>query len=364
MRAGATALLGLLLVIAGGLFDGEQLYVVGGALVALAGGAWVRVALAARGARVSRALPHRRVVEDEPLEAVIELRAGPLPFPSGELHDPLLPEPASLRGGQQRARVRVRARFGRRGLRELEPPSFELSDALGLSTRVVTARGTDEVLVLPRVDPVRLPGALGGGSGRLGDLLAIGAGIEVDGLRPYREGASAARIHWPTFARGAGLMERRLVADADARPLVVLDAWRPGSEEDLDAAVRATTSIAHELAHAGGCAVLLPGERRPTVLEGLAGWPAVHARLALVPAAGGPRAASFGARKGPVFWCSGRRSATLPPGLADAALGVAVLLVPGALPRRRAILEVGGCRGYAIGGARGQAVRAPAVGRA
>ena len=47
---------------------------------------------------------------------------------------------------------------------------------------------------------------------------------EVDGLRPYRQGTPASRIHWPALARGAGLLERRLRADTDSRPLVVVDA--------------------------------------------------------------------------------------------------------------------------------------------
>ena len=58
------------------------------------------------------------------------------------------------------------------------------------------------------------------------------------------------------------MIERRLVAGLDAAPLVVLDATRPPSEEALDAAVRAAASLCIHLARAGGCAILLPGERR------------------------------------------------------------------------------------------------------
>ena len=50
------------------------------------------------------------------------------------------------------------------------------------------------------------------------------AAVDVDGLRPYRPGTPASRIHWPAVARGAGLIERRLQADGDSRPMIVLDA--------------------------------------------------------------------------------------------------------------------------------------------
>ena len=54
------------------------------------------------------------------------------------------------------------------------------------------------------------------------------AAVDIDGLRPYRPGTPASRIHWAALARGAGLLERRLRADGDTRPLVVLDARSPG----------------------------------------------------------------------------------------------------------------------------------------
>ena len=75
----------------------------------------------------------------------------------------------------------------------------------------------------------------------------------------------------------------RLVAGSDAAPLIVLDSDGAPDIESLDAAVRATASLCVHLARSGGCAILLPGERRPTLLDGrLRRWPAVHAALALV----------------------------------------------------------------------------------
>jgi len=79
------------------------------------------------------------------------------------------------------------------------------------------------------------------------------------------------------------MMERRLRAESDTRPLILLDPRGAAAEEDLDAAVRAAASLTVHLARAGGCALLLPGERRPVILEPtLGGWPHAHARLALI----------------------------------------------------------------------------------
>ena len=47
--------------------------------------------------------------------------------------------------------------------------------------------------------------------------------------------------------------------------------------------MRATASLAVHLARRGGVALLLPGDRRPMMLENdLHGWAAQHVRLALL----------------------------------------------------------------------------------
>ena len=57
-------------------------------------------------------------------------------------------------------------------------------------------------------------------------------------------------------------MERKLISEADSRPLVVLDPRAPESPEALDAAVRAAASLTVHFAKRGGCGLLLPGDRR------------------------------------------------------------------------------------------------------
>jgi uncharacterized protein (DUF58 family) len=339
------ALLGLGLAVAAGAFDAEPLWAPGLGLIAVAAAAegWLR--LAARGASVRRELAARRVVEDEPLDVVLDVTLeGGLPPPGGAVREPLVAAGLPLRAG----RVRLRVTFARRGRRTLPPPRIELRDPLGLSRREVAGEGEgDEVLVLPRLYPLETAGE--GGEGRVGarDALAALAAVEVDGLRPYRDGTPASRIHWPALARGAGLLERRLHADADGRPLLVLDAHAPASPEALDAAVRAAGSLAHALARAGGCAVLLPGDRRARPLDpDLAGWPALHARLAVVDGGAALVPSTAAARRGPLVYVAARPVRRIPPALAATARGARVLVVPGALPARTASFAVAGCSGY------------------
>jgi uncharacterized protein (DUF58 family) len=154
------------------------------------------------------------------------------------------------------------------------------------------------------------------------------------------------------MARGAGLLERRLRAESDSRPLVVLDARGAARPEDLDAAVRAAASIALELARHGGCALLLPGERRASPLDGGPGpWSAAHARLAMIEGAPGtppPFLAGVGVRRGPTFYVAARRLQRLPATLDGVARAARVLVVPGELAGGAASFEVAGCRGYEL----------------
>ena len=101
----------------------------------------------------------------------------------------------------------------------------------------------------------------------------------------------------------------------DTLPLVVLDPRAPEAEEDLDAAVRAAASLSVHLARHGGCALLLPGDRRPSGLDAtLAGWTALHVRLALLGPGAGPSLGGVGSRRGPVLLVAARRDARAPRG--------------------------------------------------
>ncbi|MEA2193780.1 MAG: hypothetical protein QOG42_214, partial [Solirubrobacteraceae bacterium] len=215
------------------------------------------------------------------------------------------------------------------------------------------------ILVLPRIEPVvAAPG--GGDATRLArhGLPAVGAEVELDGIRPLRDGTPAARIFWPAVARGADPQERFLAAASESRPVVVLDPRGAATEEALDAAVRATASLARALALGGGCCVLLPGDRRTVELgETLTGWAHMHARLALIGPGSGPSLASLAQRRGPIVFVSARMRARMPPALGPAHGATRIVVVPGTLAERRAIFAVAGCSAYELSGPRARSPR-------
>jgi uncharacterized protein (DUF58 family) len=359
LRPLATASLGVALCLAGATFDSASLYVPGVALLAIAVGATAWVLLAATGASIAREPSPHTVMEEEPYPLRIEVRSGVLPPPGGELVEPLLGWPVPIAGRWSR-RVRINVRFARRGRRELEPGRLVIRDPLRLFSREIVDEGGGEVLVLPRIEPVTAPGGGGAGAGQRGgggvDASIIGrrldaslAELEIDGLRPYREGAPASRIHWPSVARHGEMLERRLVAELDSAPLIVMDPSGPSGQEELDRAVRAAASLCVDLARIGGCAVLLPGDRRPIEIgHDMGAWPAVHVRLALVEEGGPPSSAALGPRGGAVIWVTGADLRRAPRALERLPAGARVVVLPTALPGVRPVFEVAGCTGCLV----------------
>ncbi|MFL5886143.1 MAG: DUF58 domain-containing protein [Thermoleophilaceae bacterium] len=350
-RALAAVVLGVALDLCAAAFDSPSLYVPGVALVLLGGGAAVWVALAAQGAGVDRELGPPTVEEDRTYPLRLEVRL-PLFALAGELVEPLIGRSLPLRSFQRRP-IRLEVRFGRRGKRLLAPARLVVRDPLGLAERTRESEPA-EVLVLPRIEEVVTEG---GGAGRRGSrdgasLTAEVAEIELDSLRPYRPGAPASRIHWPTSARTGEMMERHLVSDADSRPLVVLDPRAAATEDALDAAVRAAASLCVHLAKQRGASLLLPGERRASDIDKeLRAWPALHARLALIGADSQPPAAGRLERTGPVFWVMAATGEP-PAGVRRAAARARFVVRPGEWPGHAAAFSVAGCYGYRLDGAR------------
>ena len=368
-RAVAVAVAGLALILTALTFEAAPLFVPGVALIALGVAAPVWVHLAASGASIDRRLESERVVEEEPIEATIDVARGLWGLPGAAVFDPLAGKPVhihramSLISGGRTASVRIVASFPRRGIRRIDPPTLIVADALELARVVrVSPSPPQDILVLPRTERVKwMPGA--GEKWRrvtgAASLEPFGS-TEVDGLRPYQEGTPASRIHWPALARGAGLLERRLRADTETRPLVVVDARTEADypPEYLDAAVRAAASLVLELGTKTGCGLLLPGEFRPLEVEpDLTAWPVAHARLALVEGGADTRAPGLaqGARSAQVLYVAASPLTRLPAGLAGAGVRAAVLVVPEQLatqPVHDATFKVAGCVGFVVGAGR------------
>jgi uncharacterized protein (DUF58 family) len=329
-------------------FGSPSLYVPGIALVLLALCAAAWVVTAAAGASLERRVGPATVEEERQWPLEITASTGAVPAPGGELSEPLVRGVLPMTGRASR-RMRVAVTFARRGRRRLEPARLVIRDPLGLLERQLETGARDEVLVLPRIEPVI---ARGGGSGAVAEAAAaarpaeVAAEVEMESLRPYREGAPASRIHWPTVARVGTLMERRLLADSDSQPLVVMDAAQPARDAALDMAVRAAASLCVHLARLGGCALLLPGDRRAADLgPDLGGWAVLHARLALIEPVAAAPAARLAARRGAVFWVTAR--AGLPRGL-ERVHAHRYLVSPSVQPGEAAF-TVAGCAGIALG---------------
>jgi uncharacterized protein (DUF58 family) len=378
-RAAGVAGAGLGLLVIGLLFDSSPLLVPAVGLIVIGIIAPLWVLATARGASVLRRLPTDRVVEDHPLAATIEVRRGWLGVPGAEVEDPFtgahldVSAALSLTQGSRAAGIRVVSRFPRRGLQRLPQPRLLIADPLQLARVEGVGAGTDQqLLVLPAVEAVRWTAS---GQGRRLELPDAGspaealAATDLEGLRPYRPGAPASRIHWPALARGHGLIERRLQADGDGRPLVVVDARLGGAptaetERWLDAVVRAAASLTLELARAGGCGLLLPGDQRPTVVDReLNHWPGAHGRLALIQSSGAraPMLAQAGGRLGAIVYVGVRPPARL-AGQMLASGGAVVLVLPtpsleagrppGIQGSAQPVLSVSGCTGFRLGARR------------
>jgi uncharacterized protein (DUF58 family) len=341
--------LALGLVVAAAAFDAAPLYVPAVALLVLAGGlgAWVR--LAGRGVAVHASGP-RSAVEDEPYPLKLELRRGLLPWPQARVVHP------QMSGGLRLPRhiagaVTAHLRFPRRGRWTLEPARLQVSDPLGMHRAEVEGRARGAVLVLPRVEPVRVATSAGALPAELAGLHERGEGgggldtastdFEIDGLRPYRRGSPASRIHWPTAARRAELMEHRLVSGASSAPIVVLDGAGAG-EDALDRAVRAAASLCRHLARTEGCVLVAPGAPRPLRIDRrLRGFREAHALLALAGPLRPPSASRLAEAAGALFWVS---ASGHPPGRL-LRRGSVFLITPEPAEGEGVAFTVAGCSG-------------------
>lgn len=371
-RAVAVTLAGALLIVVALAFGTVPLLVPGFAFAVIGLVTPPVVWLQSRGVAVRRELERRDVLENERFVSTVTVTAGPLGLAGAQLLDSLGTEPLDVRlapspRGRRERHIIVSARFPRRGRKRLPAPDLHVSDPLGLAG--VTRRGSGDatVLVLPRVEPVSWRAGGGSGRGRApdeGTVMDSVAASEIEGLRPYRPGTPASRIHWAALARGAGLLERRLRAEQESRPMVILDSrCDPAEPQLLDAAVRAAASLVFELARDGGCGLLTADTARPLNVESrLGGWSVAHSRLALVAAA--QRAPVVGARvaAGTVFYVAARASARPPQALRDRG---GILVMPASVsPEGRwpVALEVAGCVGYVLAGRSMRARAAAAAG--
>jgi uncharacterized protein (DUF58 family) len=211
------------------------------------------------------------VVEGEPLELVVRVA------PRRRLN--LVAELVSPGGGcvpLKPGANRVAVAFERRGRHVLAPSVVRLRDPLRLFATARAAGPSVALLVLPRGQDGRRP------TWRRA-LPRDSEPLEPDGLREYRPGTPASRVHWASLARGAGLFERRTCDERDEAPVYAVDTTGARDTGEVDHIVRSAVAHILRCARAGGCGVLLPGDDSPVAIgPDLRAWPAVHRRLAVL----------------------------------------------------------------------------------
>lgn len=337
-RARQLALAGAVLCAVGALFAASALLVPGLALLLVGALAPTWVWLATLRTCVELEPVAATAYEGERIAVTIGVRRGILRVGGGA--QLLLGDLAvALPRGRASARVSVSAIAEHRGRQAIGPARLRLTDPLGICVRELRS-AEHELLVLPRVYPVSA-GTLervqhASARGRRSD-----AQLDLDSLRAYDASGPASRIHWPTVARTGELMAREFVAESDPRVIVVVDARLPASEEALDRALSAAASLCVHLARGGGCQLLLPGDARPrTIGTALEGWPALHARLALVRA---------GTQTTSGEWVRGGRTiVSVTAAGSGAGAGAAWRVGPHPLPGAAVAFDVAGCAGQLL----------------
>ncbi len=265
--ASGTAALALVLLLGAALLGSAALFAFALGLLAAVAGSVIVTSIAARRVVVERTVTPLEVLEGQPVTLSFGLR--------GLRRMPAHAEILAADGGWRRLDDDLTTRFAieRPGPHVVSPSQLRVRDDFGLFSRRLGVGDPQVVLVLPlpaRVEDVRRSS----GADPTGDP-------EPDGLRSYSHGTPVSRIHWPSVARGGEWQERHIVAAPQESPLVVVDLAGAPSEAAVDWALRAAAGQIYELARAGGCRVLLPGDREPTpVGNAAASWRAVHRRLA------------------------------------------------------------------------------------
>jgi uncharacterized protein (DUF58 family) len=266
-RGLATELLGFALLLTAALVGSVALFAFALGLLVVVAGALAVSAIGGRRVAITRTVDQTEVLEGSPLTMRFDVRGlGGLPA-----HAEVRDEDGGWRRLERGAPVRLT--IERPGAHLIGPSAVRVRDDLRLFSRRRAAGEPAVVLVLPA--------PASAGAQPLPQGADPGGDPEPDGLQPYSRGTPVGRIHWPSVARAGEWQERRVISAPRGMPLVVVDLSGAPSDGAIDWTLRAAAGQIHGLARAGGCRVLLPGERLPIPVANVAeGWPTVHRRLA------------------------------------------------------------------------------------
>ncbi|WCJ59614.1 DUF58 domain-containing protein [Fontisphaera persica] len=157
----------------------------------------------------------------------------------------MLFEVASLAAGEKR-HVVPQFSLARRGVYHWKEVQLQTAHPFGLvrARRRLSLAG--ELVVFPALYPAESPVAAGydamvGGKHR--GSRRIASGTHFAGVRPLQAGDAFKQIHWPSSAKGLGLMVKTYEEELAGRIAVLVDPGHSGSREAADACVRAAGSL-------------------------------------------------------------------------------------------------------------------------
>jgi len=173
--------------------------------------------------------------------------------------------------------IPYQARFDRRGPARL--PSIQAATAFpfGLFVKATRARAGEEVLVLPRIDPLSIDLRTALGDAGVSMRPARGLGVELHDLRAFRVGDDPRLIHWKQSARMDRLMVKEPESPADAaRVTVVLEdpprtPAGPEEIERLEEDIRFVAAVSAYVTRADGEVELRHRNRRLAAYRGEGG---------------------------------------------------------------------------------------------
>ncbi len=145
------------------------------------------------------------------------------------------------------ATMRYQLPVDRRGVTRIGPLDVEVSDPFGFAVSSMTTGSTVDVIVLPRIHPLRpIPPVPGdepeSGTHRLRSL--ANAHEEFSTLREYQEGDDVRAVHWPSTARLGRPIVRQFDEPWSRRTTVVLDVTALHHDHDsFERAVSAAASV-------------------------------------------------------------------------------------------------------------------------
>lgn len=221
-----------------------------------------------------RLLPAEPIVAGATIDGVVEVRNdGRVPTPSVLIDERL---PATMRADgagtvpgepdgtvrfitpavapDQVAAARYRLLATTRGRCTIGPLRVRLRDPLGLAERVRPYSATSDVVVYPRITPLR-PRTFRGihwGPGADDSNQVLQGGEDFYGVREYVSGDDMRHVHWPSTAHRQTLMVRQMEQRFQPHATVLLDTRRlshtPGPHGTFEEAVAAAASLLYHLA--------------------------------------------------------------------------------------------------------------------